>query len=222
MSIRVRESEGLTIISLNRPEKRNALSRSMMSELSLVFRSLTNCRAAVLTGGPDVFTAGADLLEFTGTPEDLLIENGLAETVREIESCAVPVIAAISGVCFGAGVELTAACDVRIAGVDAMFEIPATRLGILYRPDGLRRLVATMGLGMAKRLFLLNERVTGADMEACGYLSLADDPIQEAIERARRTEALEPEVVAATKRFLNNVTTSDEDWEALRSRFLSR
>lgn len=222
MSIRVRQSDGLTIIRLDRPEKRNALSQSMMSDLSLAFRSLSRCHAVILSGGPDVFTSGADLSEFTGTPEDLVIEQGLADTVRAIESCAVPVIAAISGVCFGAGVELTAACDVRIARLDAVFEIPATRLGILYRPDGLRRLVATLGMGMTKRLFLLNERVTGADMEACGYLSVANDPLQVAVERARRTEALEPEVVAATKRFLNDSATSDDDWEALRSRFLSR
>ena len=128
-------------IRLDRPDKRNALSKLAMSGLADAVDELVEAgsRAIILTGSSTVFSAGADLSELSMTEADLEVEDGLAAAAGRLADAPVPTIAAIEGPCLGAGVELAAACDVRVAGEGAYFMIPATRLGILYRPDGIDR-----------------------------------------------------------------------------------
>lgn len=219
MSIQTDVRDGVLLVTLARPKKKNALSKAMMGRLSEVFSQLPDCGAVVLTGNRDIFTAGADLTEFTGSAEDASIEAGLADVVTAIESAPAPVIAAISGPCFGAGVELSAACDMRFATQQSQFEIPATRLGILYRPDGIERLRTSFGGPLTKRLVLLNERVTAQDLAATGAVKITDDPLEAALSVASHATQLDSEVVAATKRYLNG---GQADWQALRATFLAR
>lgn len=219
MNIEAELNDGVLVVTLDRPEKKNALSKAMMSRLSEVFTQLPDCGAIVLTGSHEIFTAGADLSEFTGSSDDAIIEAGLANAVAAIESASVPVIAAISGPCLGAGVEISAACDVRLATPRSVFEIPAVRLGILYRPDGLERLMAAFGPAITKRLLLLNERVDAADLATTGSVKIDEDPLGLARELASHAAQLDREVVAATKRFLNG---GHADWQALRAKFLAR
>ncbi len=119
-------------IRLDRPDKRNALSKADMLALADAVDELVEAgsSAVILTGSSTVFSAGADLSELSMTEADLEVEDGLAAAADRLAGVPVPTIAAIEGPCLGAGVELAAACDVRVAGEGAYFMIPAARLGI--------------------------------------------------------------------------------------------
>ena len=104
-------------IRIDRPDKRNALSKADMLTLADAVDELVNAgsRAIILAGSDAVFTAGADLSELSMTETDLEVEDGLAAAAGRLAGVSVPTIAAVEGPCLGAGVELAAACDVRVA-----------------------------------------------------------------------------------------------------------
>ncbi len=129
----------------------------------------------VLRGaGTQAFSTGADIAEFD--TERATAEGSRAyeaENVRAFDAVAgsaKPVIAAIHGFCFGAGVGLAAACDLRIAADDARFSVPAARLGVGYPPTALRSLVALAGPETVKRLFFLAGQIDAAQALAAGLV----------------------------------------------------
>ncbi|PXY18399.1 hypothetical protein BA062_35370 [Prauserella flavalba] len=119
--------------------------------------------AVVLSGDGDVFSAGADLRELTGTRADLAFDEELAATIEAVRAVPVPVVAAIEGPCLGAAVELALACDLRIAGAGAWFRVPAVDLGLLYRPETIARLHRTLPRDIVTRLVLLGQRLDADD-----------------------------------------------------------
>jgi len=165
-SILFERHKQVAIISLNRPEKRNALSREMIAELADIFTSIkqqSDLRAIILTGAGDAFCAGTDISELT------VLDNERAREVSErgqslchqIETCGVPVIAAVNGIAAGGGCELALACHLRIGAADAQFSLPETKLGIIPAYGGTQRLPREIGEGRALELML-----TGRTMQA--------------------------------------------------------
>lgn len=155
-------SDGVAVITLNRPDRLNAFSRQMHLDLSACLREAARdpeVRALVVTGAGRAFCAGQDLDEFDhGTVADLVREryNPLILSLRRLEK---PVVAAVNGVAAGAGMSLALACDLRIASDRASFTTAFARIGLV--PDSglsyfLPRLVGT---GRAAELCLLGERV---------------------------------------------------------------
>lgn len=155
-------SAGVGWITLNRPDKHNALSAEMMAGLTeLVARWDVDpeVRVIVVRGAGDrAFVSGADIGQF-GTGVDAAPErrhpNGMLPTAK-------PVIAMIQGYCIGAGLSVALSADLRVASSDATFAIPAGRLGLAYPVDDLERLVALVGSGEASRLMLTAERFDAA------------------------------------------------------------
>ena len=137
--ITIEQSDSHLIIRLNRPEKLNALSREMIVALSDIFKSLDNepnLRAVILTGtGDQAFCAGSDTTELAGPNEHGLSERS-QDLFSQIESCNVPVIAAVNGIAAGAGCELALACHLRIASTNARFSLPEARSGIVGGYEG--------------------------------------------------------------------------------------
>ena len=133
-SIIQERSDSVAIIRLNRPEKFNALSREMILALSDVFISLDtepNLRAVILTGtGDEAFCTGIDTTELARTNASELSARGQA-LFSQIESCHVPVIAAVNGIASGDGCELALGCHLRIASANARFSLPEARSGIV-------------------------------------------------------------------------------------------
>lgn len=210
-------------ICFDRPDKRNALSKAAMLELVAAVDELVSAgsRAIILTGSSTVFTAGSDLSELSMTETDLEIEDGLAAAADLLASAPVPTIAAIEGPCLGAGVELAAACDVRVAGEGAYFMIPAARLGILYRPSGIVRLLRVFGPERTRRLLLANDRL--ASHELVDIVVTDGLALERARELARGSADLVPEVVAATKELILELETTGSiasDWDEVRRRLL--
>lgn len=147
-------------ITINRPDKLNAINKTVMSELGLVMDEVCSnpeIRSAIITGaGPKSFVAGADITEFDG----LSVEEGMAlakkglDVFFKIENSPKPVVAAVNGFALGAGCELAMACHFRIAADNAKFGQPEVNLGLIPGYGGTQRLVQLIGKGRAIELLI--------------------------------------------------------------------
>ncbi|MDI6755591.1 MAG: enoyl-CoA hydratase-related protein [Thermodesulfobacteriota bacterium] len=158
----VEREDRLCTITLNRPERRNALSPYLLYQLSETLNQLQaegEIRCVVLRGAGDkAFSSGYDI---TAIPTDVTPEvmealrkkNPLQMGLEAIKDFPYPVIAMINGMAFGAGCELALTCDIRIAADTARLGMPPAKLGIVYMPDGIMRFVNTVGLANAKEIF---------------------------------------------------------------------
>lgn len=125
-------------------------------------------------GGQD-FSAGADISEFTELRKDAatarIYEASNSRAFASIREAPVPVIAAIRGICYGGGFGLAAAADLRIASQEALFAVPAARLGLAYPADAVQDFVRGLGSQMARRALFTGASLTAAELLACGFLS---------------------------------------------------
>ena len=149
------------IVTVNRPEVRNALTAAMRRRLQSIFEELAgdrDLRVAVLRGGGGMFVSGADVKEFLGqrTVEEVMAGAAAEEELcRAIEALPAPVIAAIEGFALGGGLTLACACDLRLAAADARFGIPSAKsLGNALSPGMYARLHATIGAARVKELLI--------------------------------------------------------------------
>jgi methylglutaconyl-CoA hydratase len=165
------------VVTLDRPDRRNALDRPTLSELGRIGRALAGdpgVSAAVLTGsGEQAFCAGADLKERAGMSEDE-VRAMLGQYRTELawlSSSPFPVVAALNGAALGGGLELALACDLRTAAPHALLGLPETSLGIIPAAGGTQRLPRLVGLAKATELVLLGTRLTAADALALGIVN---------------------------------------------------
>jgi enoyl-CoA hydratase len=169
---------------INRPERRNALNAAMWGVIPFAIAGLADdpvIRVITIRGaGLEAFSAGADISEFAENRADASRAaayealNGAA--FQAIRDCPKPVIALISGYCFGGGLAMALACDLRIATHSAVFSLPPARLGLAYPAAGLSDLLAAVSLSTAKDMIFSARRI-GAD-EALG-LGLVDRLVPE-------------------------------------------
>jgi enoyl-CoA hydratase len=176
-SILQERRDQITIIRLNRPEKLNALSREMIFSLSEIFTNLESqphLRAIILTGvGDQSFCTGTDIIEVTGLDKDRACEVSQRgqELCKQIESCGVPVIAAVNGIAAGGGCELALACHIRIASANAQFSLPETKLGVIPTYGGTQRLAREIGQGRALEMMLTGRAVSATEALQFGLIN---------------------------------------------------
>jgi enoyl-CoA hydratase/carnithine racemase len=159
----------------NNPAKRNAVGMAGKRALAATFKRLAEddaLRAVVLTGAGDkAFIAGADIAEMKDlTPEEAEQEHTLTHIACDaVRRCPVPVIARIDGYCLGFGMELAAACDMRVASERSKFGMPEVRVGI---PSGMEAVLlpALVGWGKAAELVLTGDVIDAAEAHRCGFL----------------------------------------------------
>lgn len=182
--------QGVGTITVNRPDKRNALSKTVLAEVTSVldqWRDDDQVRAVIFTGtGEKAFVAGADISQL----EHYDLAYGLAATMQKlfdtIEDFPKPTLAAINGVALGGGLELAMSCDIRIASDNAKVGLPETTLGVLPGAGGTQRLSRLVGKGRAVEM-ILTSRVIGAS-EALQYgLVTQVAPPEELLETVRGT-----------------------------------
>jgi enoyl-CoA hydratase len=198
--------DSVAIVRLNRPEKFNALSREMivaLSEIFTNFESQSELRAVILTGaGETAFCAGTDINELSQVNEDdarKVSERGQA-LCNQIESCAVPVIAAINGIAAGGGCELALACHLRLASANARFSLPETKLGIIPGYGGTQRLAREIGNGRASEMMLTGRAVEAEEALQIGLINRVANPnelLTEAEALAREISRLAPLAIRA-------------------------
>jgi enoyl-CoA hydratase len=173
----------IAIVTLNRPEVRNAIDLEMVQALGAAFDGLAadpEVRAVILTGaGGKAFAAGADIaqLKTRGVGDALLRIN--AGLFRRVEEHPTPVIAAVQGFALGGGCELAMACDLRIAGRSARFGQPEVGLGIFPGAGAVQRLPRLVGLGRAKELIFTGRILDAGEAERIGLVNrvVEDDEV---------------------------------------------
>jgi len=167
--------ERIGVVTLNRPEVRNAINETMREELIRAvdeFEADPDIRAVVITGGPKVFAAGADIAAMVKkTAVEQFSRISLWDVSFKIEESRKPYIAAVSGFCLGGGCELAMACDVRIAAAGAKFGQAEINIGIIPGGGGTVRLTKLVGLGKAKELVLTGKIISAADAADIGLVN---------------------------------------------------
>jgi enoyl-CoA hydratase len=167
----IEKREGVAVVTVNRPDKLNALNRKTMEELDAAFTALASdveVRGAILTGsGEKAFVAGADIgeLAIQSPVEGKEFSIRGQRTLDRIENLGKPVIAAINGFALGGGCELAMACHLRIASENAKLGTPEVKLGVMCGYAGTQRLSRLVGKGRALEILLSGEMVDA--QEAC-------------------------------------------------------
>ena len=156
---------GIFTVTINRPEKLNALNKEVFKDLEIVLQEITEnpeIKSVIITGsGNKAFVAGADITEFAG----LSIEEGknLARNGQniffKIEQCSKPIVACINGFALGGGCELAMACHFRIAAENAKFGQPEVNLGLIPGYGGTQRLTQLIGKGRAIELLITGQMI---------------------------------------------------------------
>ena len=152
----VKTENKIGYITINRPDKLNALNKSTIDELNKAFTTMNNdsaIRVIILTGaGEKAFVAGADISEFANFSIEqgkLLAANGQEKLFNYVEQCSKPVIAAVNGFALGGGLELAMSAHIRIAADNAKLGLPEVSLGVIPGYGGTQRLAQYVGKGKA-------------------------------------------------------------------------
>src|SRR5262245_10431357 len=168
-------SDQMALITVNRPEVRNALDLHTVNELHAVIRAVSDSDrigAAILTGiGDKVFVSGADIRDIRARNKLDALRGINSRLFKAVEDCAKPLIAAVNGYALGGGFELALACDIRICTENAKFGLPEVSLGIIPGAGGLYRLFRIAGIGVAKELILTGDTIDAQRAYQCSIVS---------------------------------------------------
>jgi enoyl-CoA hydratase/carnithine racemase len=213
-----RSDPAIVTVTLNRPERRNALTLAMWTELGRIFADLgadPAVRAIIITGAGGAFSAGADISEFPAvrhTVEDgRAYEAACSRCETAIATCAKPTIAAISGACYGGGVGLALSCDFRIADQSAYFAIPAARLSNVYGIVETRALFEAVGLAAAKEVLFTGRRYSAEEARRIGLATHTADgaALPAAIELANSMRNSAPLTIKGAKIVLEAIARNE-------------
>ncbi|MEJ2156009.1 MAG: enoyl-CoA hydratase-related protein [Desulfobacteraceae bacterium] len=181
---------GIAILTLNRPEARNAISRRLVDDLGSVLEAVdatSEARTLIITGaGGKAFCAGADLKERAGmSPEEVTAFLAtLNRRFTDIENFRLPVIAAVNGAAFGGGLEMAMAADIRLAAESAVMGLTETRLAIIPGGGGTQRLPRLVGMAKAKELILTGHRIDSREALKIGLVNRIC-PLEDLLDRSR-------------------------------------
>ncbi|HEY0572583.1 MAG TPA: enoyl-CoA hydratase [Pseudonocardia sp.] len=200
--------ERVALLTLNRPDKRNALTIALCEQLRDAVQAalIAGARALVLTGEGSSFCSGADL-DSVYTAE---FREALYEMLHIVVDAPVTVIAAVNGPAIGAGTQLAIAADLRVAAPGAVFAVPTARIGLAVDPWTIRRLALLAGNGVARRMLLACEQLTASDAVAAGLADRAGT-LAAALDWATGLTELAPLTVAYNKQVLNQIFEPELD-----------
>jgi enoyl-CoA hydratase len=218
-TIKLEVAEHVAWLTLNRPERRNAMGMAFFNELTERFRRLDDdpvVRAIVIHAQGESFSVGLDLAEAgkmlggQGADDRERLRktiHQLQESNNAIERCRKPVIAAVHGHCLGAGVDLLSACDIRLACAETVFSIRETRMAIIADLGTLQRLPHIIGHGWFRELALTGRDFTATEALSMGFVTRVCDSreatVQAAGQLAETIGGLAPMTVQGVKEVIN-------------------
>lgn len=198
----VQEQDEITLLTLNRPDKRNALCDALLDELGVFFTQIpASCRCIILHGNGTHFSAGLDLIELleTRSPDPIASMRRSKKwhnVFNLIEFCEVPVIALLKGGVIGGGFELAAATHIRIADASTFFQLPEGQRGIFLGGGGSVRIPRLIGSSRTIEMMLTGRKLTASEGEQLGIVHyLVEDELvglPKALEIARQVASNAP------------------------------
>jgi enoyl-CoA hydratase/carnithine racemase len=173
-SVRVERDEAIGIVTLDRPDRRNALSPEVMGELAMAVEELdgdprTHC--IVIAGSTEVFAAGADIKAMSERSFQEVLESSTVAFWNRLAACRTPLIAAVSGFALGGGCELALMCDMIVASETAEFGQPEITLGIIPGGGGTQRLARVIGKQRTMELVLTGRRIDAKEALRFGFVN---------------------------------------------------
>lgn len=205
-------NDHIAIVTLNRPEAANAMSRALLEDLNRVIQEIDQNKqiyCTIITGsGEKAFCAGADLKERRGMDNEQVIDavRYIGKTVDAVEKMKSPVIAALNGVAFGGGLELALACDIRIAADTVKMGLTETSLAIIPGAGGTQRLPRLIGIGRAKQLIYTAKAITAEEAISIGLIegiTAHEDILATALEMAKSIASNGPIALRQAKTAIN-------------------
>ncbi len=177
-SLLTKLENGIFIITINRPDKLNALNKTVIDELSAAIDEIyqnSEIRCAIITGaGEKAFVAGADITEFLSLDAGggkAFAAKGQEAVFNKIENCSKPVIAAVNGFALGGGCELAMSCHFRLASENAKFGQPEVNLGLIPGYGGTQRLTQLVGKGKAMELMMTAHMIDANEAKQLGLVN---------------------------------------------------
>jgi enoyl-CoA hydratase len=210
--------DGIFIITINRPDKLNAINKQVMADLDKAMDEVyTNAeiKAAIITGsGPKAFVAGADITEFTGLTkeEGIQVAKTGQDVFHKIENCHKPVIAAVNGFALGGGCELAMACHFRLCSDNAKFAQPEINLGLIPGYGGTQRLTQLVGKGKAMEMMMTGTMITASEALQYGlvnYIATPEDLLTKTRELLTAIKNKAPLAIAKIIDCINVAVVSD-------------
>jgi len=207
-AIQIERERGLLTLRLNRPEKKNALTRAMYSALAAALKEADvdpDIYAVLITGSHECFTAGNDIADFIQQPPSDL-DSPVFHFMLNLLECRKPVIAGVAGAAVGIGTTLLLHCDLVYVSADARLRMPFVNLGLCPEFGSSLILPRLLGHAKAAELLLLGEHFSGEQAAAWGIANEALDSGEAALAKARemalRFESLPPEAVSISKQLM--------------------
>jgi enoyl-CoA hydratase/carnithine racemase len=210
-NVAISRTDGVLEIRLNRPEKKNALTRAMYNAMADAFEQVDNdpsLRVALLTGTGDSFTSGNDITDFQSRGASGR-RSSASRFLPTISSMRKPLIAAVNGAAIGVGTTMLMHCDLIVAARSARFVMPFTSLGLVPEAASSLLFPRLLGNQRASALLLLGEPLDAATAYEYGFINrVVDDAslMDTARSMAQRLAALPPEAVRLTKRLIRHGT----------------
>jgi enoyl-CoA hydratase len=207
-----REDGPIAALRLHRPEKKNSFNATMRQEMATLLHDLAHnraIRAVLISGGDEIFCAGADIGEMDGTASAEAAYQHAREfqfLFDQVESLPQPVIAAVSGWALGGGCELALACDFRVASETARFGLPEIKIGAFPGGGGTQRLTRLIGVAKAKEMILTGDPIAAEEALAIGLvmnLASKEKYLDEATNLAAKLAALPRLALQASKMLIN-------------------
>ena len=216
MSVVVERRGRIQVVTIDRPEKRNALNPDVTAGIDAAFNELEDddgLWCAVLTGGPTFFSAGADLSIGPGDPTP---RGGIVGLINRRRTK--PLIAAVEGFALGGGMELVLCCDLVVASRTAEFGLPEARRGLMPDFGGAFRVAKVLPANVARELLLTTDNLTAERAERLGFVNVLTEPggaLTAAIELAERICTNAPVAIGESLAMINAELVGDEtdSWE---------
>lgn len=213
-TILVHTENNICTITINRPDKLNALNKDVFNELDKAMDAVIEndeVRSVIITGsGPKAFVAGADISEFAGYSKDdaLALAKRGQDIYFKIENCSKPVVAAVNGFALGGGCELAMACHFRLCSENAKFGQPEVNLGLIPGYGGTQRLVQLIGKGKAMELLMSAHLIDAVEAKQLGlvnYVTTAESLLDHTKQILTSINSKAPLAVAACIKAANAV-----------------
>ena len=215
-NIKIEINDGIAVLTLNRPEVRNALDYVTWDEIRAGMRELRfndDAHVIILTGaGGKAFASGADIKALNARTVSEQMNSEVNDILYEITMHKKPVIAAVDGYALGGGCELAMACDIRIATKKSKFGQPEVNLGIIPGGGGTQRLQRLVGIGKAKELIFTGDIISAEEAERIGLIEMVVEDgtvLEAAIEMAKKIKAKGPVAITLAKQAINVGANTD-------------